>query len=73
MKEAIELHKAALEQTSPDHPDYPRYLTSLLAVFRSRFTRTGQLTDLLEAINLAEEGIDQVPAACIASQKSSPI
>jgi len=63
MKEAIELHKAALERTSPDHPDYPRYLISLLAVFRSRYTRTGQLTDLLEAINLAEEGIDQVPEA----------
>jgi len=63
MKEAIQLHNAALERTSPDHPDYPRYLISLLAVFRSRYTRTGQLTDLLEAINLAEGGIDQVPEA----------
>jgi tetratricopeptide (TPR) repeat protein len=62
LTEAIQLHKAAIERTSPDNPDYLRYLTSLVSVLRSRYTRTGQLIDLQEAINLMKEGLDQVPA-----------
>ena len=54
---AISLHRDALEQRPPPHPDRSDSLNNLAALLRTRFEQSGQSKDLDEAISLHRDAI----------------
>ena len=52
---------ASGERTPPDSPNLPTQLNNLGIGLRTRYTRTGQLADLEEAIQVYQQAVDRTP------------